>query len=192
MKLKVKKIHPDARIPEYAHPGDAGLDLFSIEDAELLPGGSRLIRTGIVVELPEGTEAQIRPRSGLALKHQITLLNSPGTIDEGYRGEIGVIMINHGKEPFYIKKGMKIAQMIIQRVERVEVELVDALSDSSRGANGSWLQRHVTEVQHEKAENYCRVNSPVSYIHFIIRLFSIRKGKRRGNTQETIIFLLSL
>ncbi|NLU36483.1 MAG: dUTP diphosphatase [Clostridiales bacterium] len=136
MKLKVKKIRPDARIPEYAHPGDAGLDLFSIEDAELLPGGSRLIRTGIVVELPEGTEAQIRPRSGLALKHQITLLNSPGTIDEGYRGEIGVIMINHGKEPFYIKKGMKIAQMIIQRVERVEVELVDALSDSSRGANG--------------------------------------------------------
>jgi len=136
MKLKVKKIHPDAKIPQYAHPGDAGLDLFSIEQVELLPGSSCLVRTGIVIELPEGTEAQIRPRSGLALKHQITLLNSPGTIDEGYRGEIGVIMINHGKEPFCIKKGMKIAQMVIQRVERVDVELVDTLSDSRRGANG--------------------------------------------------------
>jgi dUTP pyrophosphatase len=136
MKLKVKKIHFDAKTPEYAHPGDAGLDLFSIEEAKLLPGSSRLIRTGIIIELPDGMEAQIRPRSGLALKHQVTVLNAPGTIDAGYRGEVGVIIINHGKEAFHIHKGMKIAQMIIQRVLRVEVEVVDELSDSQRGADG--------------------------------------------------------
>jgi dUTP pyrophosphatase len=136
MKLRIRKTHSDAKTPEYAHPGDAGLDLFSIEDAELAPGSSRLIHTGIAIELPEETEAQIRPRSGLALKHQVTLLNTPGTIDEGYRGEIGVIMINHGKEPFFVHKGMKIAQMVIQRVCRVDVEEVEELSDSRRGTGG--------------------------------------------------------
>jgi dUTP pyrophosphatase len=136
MKLKIKKIHPEAKTPHYAHPGDAGLDLFSVQEAELLPGSSQLIRTGIVIELPNGMEAQIRPRSGLALKHQITILNTPGTIDAGYRGEIGVIMINHGKEPFHIHKGMKIAQMVIQRVIRVDVEVVDELSQSLRGTDG--------------------------------------------------------
>ena len=136
MKLKIRKTHPKARIPEYAYPGDAGMDLFSIEEAELLPGCSRLVRTGIIIELPEGTEAQIRPRSGLALKHQITVLNTPGTIDEGYRGEIGVILINHGKQPFYVHEGMKIAQMVIQRVCRVDVEEVEELSDSRRGTGG--------------------------------------------------------
>jgi dUTP pyrophosphatase len=136
MKLKIKKVHPRARLPEYAHPGDAGLDLFSVEDAELKSGCSRLIRTGIAIGLPEGTEAQVRPRSGLALKHQITILNTPGTIDEGYRGEIGVIMINHGRDSFFIREGMKIAQMVIQRVLRVEVEEVEELSDSFRGQGG--------------------------------------------------------
>jgi dUTP pyrophosphatase len=136
MKLKIKKIHTDATTPQYAHPGDAGLDLFSIEEAELLPGSSQLIRTGIIIELPDEMEAQIRPRSGLALKHQITILNTPGTIDAGYRGEIGVIMINHGKEAFHVHKGMKIAQMVIQRVIRVDVEVVDELSQSQRGTDG--------------------------------------------------------
>lgn len=136
MKLKIRKIHSNAKTPEYAHPGDAGLDLFSIEEAEIAPSCSRLIHTGIIIELPKGTEAQIRPRSGLALKHQITLLNTPGTIDEGYRGEIGVIMINHGKESFHIRKGMKIAQMVIQRVCKVDLEIVEELSDSHRGADG--------------------------------------------------------
>ena len=136
MKLKIKKIHTDATTPQYAHPGDAGLDLFSIEEAELLPGSSQLIRTGIIIELPDEMEAQIRPRSGLALKHQITILNTPGTIDAGYRGEIGVIMINHGKEAFHVHKGMKIAQMVIQRVIRVDVEVVDELSQSQRGTGG--------------------------------------------------------
>lgn len=136
MKLKVIKLNDLAIIPKYEHPNDAGLDLVSIEELEIAAGESKLIHTGISIELPSGTEAQIRPRSGLALKHQITVLNTPGTIDEGYRGEIGVILINHGKEPFKISKGMKIAQMVIAPVIRVEIEEVDSLSDTSRGTGG--------------------------------------------------------
>jgi dUTP pyrophosphatase len=136
MVLKIKKIDPNARIPEYANPGDAGLDLFSVEETDIEPGCSKLVRTGITIELPAGTEAQVRPRSGLALKHQITLLNTPGTIDEGYRGEVGVIMINHGKETFHVHIGMKIAQMVIQHVLRVDVEECGELSSSQRGEGG--------------------------------------------------------
>jgi dUTP pyrophosphatase len=136
MELKVKKIVKSAKLPQYAHPGDAGLDLFSIEEREILPGETALIHTGIKIELPQNTEAQIRPRSGLALKNSITVLNTPGTIDEGYRGEIGVILINHGKVPFKVEKGMKIAQMVIKPVLRVNVIEVDELSDTQRSENG--------------------------------------------------------
>jgi dUTP pyrophosphatase len=136
MTLKIQKLTNLAITPRYEHPNDAGLDLISIDELELPAGESKLIHTGISIELPPGTEAQIRPRSGLALKHQITVLNTPGTIDEGYRGEIGVILINHGKEPFKISKGMKIAQMVIAPVIRVEIEEVDSLSDTSRGTGG--------------------------------------------------------
>jgi dUTP pyrophosphatase len=136
MKIKVKKLVDDAVLPKYAHPGDAGLDLFAAEENTLAPGGTGLVKTGISLELPEGTEAQVRPRSGLALKHSVTVLNSPGTIDEGYRGEVGVIMINHGSEPFHIEKGMKIAQMLIKPVYTVEVEEAVELSDTSRGEGG--------------------------------------------------------
>ncbi|GAX41644.1 deoxyuridine 5'-triphosphate nucleotidohydrolase Dut [Tolypothrix sp. NIES-4075] len=134
--LKILKLHQSAIIPKYEHPNDAGLDLISIDELELPAGESRLIHTGISIELPQGTEAQIRPRSGLALKHQITVLNTPGTVDEGYRGEIGVILINHGKSPFQVTKGMKIAQMVITPVIRVDVEEVGSLSFTSRGNNG--------------------------------------------------------
>ena len=133
MFIKIKKLKPSVTIPSYAHSYDSGLDLISIEELEILPGNSHLVPTGIAIELPPGTEAQIRPRSGLALKHQITVLNTPGTIDEGYRGEIGVILINHGQQTFKVTKGMKIAQMVIAPVIRVEIEEVDQLSDSSRG-----------------------------------------------------------
>lgn len=95
-----------------------------------------MIKTGISIELPPSTEGQVRPRSGLALKHQITLLNSPGTIDEGYRGEVGVIVINHGKQPFEVTKGMKIAQLLVKPVIRVEIEEVEDLTDTARGAGG--------------------------------------------------------
>jgi dUTP pyrophosphatase len=136
MELKVKLINAAAKLPAYAHPGDAGMDLCSAEDKAIEPGQTVLIKTGIKIELPAGTEAQIRPRSGLALNHSLTLLNSPGTIDEGYTGEIGIIMINHGKHLFKVEKGMKIAQMVIAPVLRVEITEVKELSDTSRGEGG--------------------------------------------------------
>ena len=134
--LKIEKINEKAIIPSYANEGDAGLDLYSVEKLVLAPGERGLIHTGIKIELPKNTEAQIRPRSGLALKNGISLVNSPGTIDEGYRGEIGVIVINHGLESFTVEEGMKIAQMVIKPVWRVEVEEVLSLSDSERGEKG--------------------------------------------------------
>lgn len=134
--LKIKKISEKAIIPNYAHEGDAGLDLYAVEKLVLNPGERGLVHTGIQIELPKNTEAQIRPRSGLALKNGITTLNSPGTIDEGYRGEIGVIIINHGNEKFIIEEGMKIAQMVIKPVYKVNVIEKDKLSDTERMANG--------------------------------------------------------
>ncbi|KAJ53831.1 dUTP pyrophosphatase [Clostridium tetanomorphum] len=135
-KLFVKKLNEDAIVPNYAHEGDAGMDLYSIENKSIEPGETALIHTGISIELSKDTEAQVRPRSGLALKHSITVLNTPGTIDEGYRGEIGVILINHGKEVFIVEKHMKIAQMVIKPTYKVEVCEKDILSESERGAGG--------------------------------------------------------
>nr|VFJ95682.1 MAG: deoxyuridine 5'-triphosphate nucleotidohydrolase [Candidatus Kentron sp. LFY] len=134
--LKVKKLTENAILPSYAHPGDAGMDLFSCSDAAIKPGKVALVGTGLSMELPPNTEAQVRPKSGLALKNNVTVLNTPGTIDEGYRGEVAVILINHGSVPFIIKKGMKIAQMVIKPVIRVEIAEVDALQDSRRGEGG--------------------------------------------------------
>lgn len=134
--LKIKKLIQSAVIPRYEHEGDSGLDLISIEDVIIPSSESRLVHTGIAIALPPHTEAQIRPRSGLALKHQITVLNTPGTVDEGYRGEIGVILINHGKNTFQVTQGMKIAQMVIIPVIRVEIEQVEQLDATSRGVGG--------------------------------------------------------
>jgi dUTP pyrophosphatase len=134
--LKVKLLNEEARLPEYAYEGDTGLDLFSTSEAVIKPGKSALIPTGISIQLPPKTEGQIRPRSGLALKHQVTVLNGPGTVDEGYRGEIGVILINHGTLPFKIEVGMKIAQMVIQPVLSVKVEKVEKLNETDRGVGG--------------------------------------------------------
>ena len=134
--VKVKLIHKDAMLPFQANPGDAGLDLFAVEEKLIKPGEAELIRTGIILELPEGTEAQVRPRSGLALKHSVTVLNSPGTIDEGYRGEVKVILINHGKEEFKVEKRMRIAQMVIAPVAKVDITQVEEVADTKRGAGG--------------------------------------------------------
>lgn len=134
--LKVKRLDESARLPEYAHEGDAGLDIFSSAEIIIESGGSALVPTGISIQLPPFTEAQIRPRSGLALKHQVTVLNTPGTIDEGYRGEIGVILINHGKLPFKVSAGMKIAQMVVKPVFRVKVDESQDLDLSARGEKG--------------------------------------------------------
>lgn len=134
--VKVKLLDEDARLPFQAHPGDAGFDLFSIEDKVIPSGEAALIRTGIQIELPKNTEAQVRPRSGLALKHSVTVLNSPGTIDEGYRGEIKVILINHGKENFKVEKHMRIAQMVVAPVANVHLTKVEQLTDSDRSEGG--------------------------------------------------------
>lgn len=134
--IKIVRLSPEAQLPRYEHADDSGLDLFAIAPHTILPGDTALVPTGIAIELPLGTEAQIRPRSGLALKHAITLVNTPGTIDAGYRGEVGVIVINHGKQPFEVLKGMKIAQMVIAPVIRAELEEVEQLSESVRGGGG--------------------------------------------------------
>lgn len=136
MKLLIQKINKNAIIPFYAHEGDAGLDLFSVDDIIINPMERKLVHTGIQIQLPSNTEAQIRPRSGLALKNGITVLNTPGTIDEGYRGEIGIILINLGNEPFEVKKSMKIAQMVIKPVIKPEIEEVNELSETDRGEGG--------------------------------------------------------
>ncbi len=136
MLLKVRKLTQSAILPAYAHPGDAGLDLCAAESCMLAPGERRLVRTGIAIELPAGTEGQVRPRSGLALKHGVTLLNTPGTIDEGYRGEVGIILINHGREPFRVEPGMRIAQLVIQPALRVAVAETEVLSETRRGSGG--------------------------------------------------------
>ena len=136
MTVKFQKTHPDAVLPSYAHPGDAGMDVCACAALTIGPGARALVPTGLIMELPAGTEAQMRPRSGLALKHGVTLLNTPGTIDEGYRGELGVILINLGQEPFSVAPGMRIAQMVIAPVLRAEVEAVGGVSETVRGAGG--------------------------------------------------------
>jgi len=123
-------------IPAKAHADDAAFDLKSRADMSVPVNKSTLIPTGVFIELPVNYEAQVRPRSGLALKHNITLTNSPGTIDAGYRGEVGVIMFNHGPEAFEIKRGDRIAQMVIAELPEVELLTVDELSDSLRGSGG--------------------------------------------------------
>jgi len=136
MILKIRRLKPNAVAPAYAHPGDAGMDLCAVASVTIAPGAAALVGTGLAIELPPGTEAQVRPRSGLALKHAVTVLNAPGTIDEGYRGEVGVILVNHGMETFHVEPGMKIAQMVVQPVLRVEVREVEELSETRRGAGG--------------------------------------------------------
>lgn len=127
-------------LPHYATPGAAGLDLSAAisenEKITLKPGKRALIPTGLQIDLPDGFEAQIRPRSGLALKHGIALVNAPGTIDADYRGEIGVILVNLGEEDFEITRGLRIAQMVIAPVTRVDLVEVDVVSASERGAGG--------------------------------------------------------
>ena len=137
--LKVKILNQSAHpLPAYATPASAGMDLRANNDIPIIlePMGRDLVPTGIHIELPIGYEAQIRPRSGLALRHGITLVNSPGTIDADYRGEIKLIVVNLGKEAFTIQKGERVAQMVVARHEQVEWEVVEELQETTRGAGG--------------------------------------------------------
>lgn len=126
----------DDLFPRKAHADDAAYDLRSRVDIELTPGKSTLVPAGFKIELPVGFEAQVRPRSGLALKHDLMLTNSPGTVDAGYRGEVGVIMYNAGKEAFHISRGDRIAQMVIAKLPEVELTAVAELGETDRGAGG--------------------------------------------------------
>ena len=136
MTLRFKRIHPDAVLPAYAHPSDAGMDVRSVADIVIPRGGRALVPTGLVAIIPPMHEIQVRPRSGLALKHGITVLNTPGTIDEGYRGEVGVILFNTGDTAFKIAKGDRIAQMVIAPVTRARIVETDDLGSTERGAGG--------------------------------------------------------
>jgi len=137
MQIRIQRIHPAAILPAYAHGPleDCGMDLHAIEDVTLEAGVPRLVPTGLTIQVPPGYEAQVRPRSGLALKHAITLPNAPGTIDPGYRGEIRVILLNLGREPYTVHSGDRIAQMVVARYEAVEW-LEGDLADSTRGDGG--------------------------------------------------------
>jgi dUTP pyrophosphatase len=136
MTLKFKLIHPDAILPEYAHPGDAGMDVKSVDDLTIKPGERALVHTGLVMMLPAGYEAQVRPRSGLALKKGVTVLNTPGTIDEGYRGEVGVILANFGSEDFVVSKGDKIAQIVVAPVTIAQIVETSDVDETERGEGG--------------------------------------------------------
>jgi dUTP pyrophosphatase len=134
--ISVKKLVPEAILPTYASDGASGADLYAAGKTIIPPHGHSLISTGIAISIPAGIEAQIRPRSGIALKHGVTVLNAPGTIDSDYRGEIKIILINHGETPFVVKKGMRIAQMVFGVTKRVDFKVTDELDETERGDGG--------------------------------------------------------
>ena len=134
--VKFIKLNENAQAPKKAHEDDAGFDLYSCEDFLLKAHEYGAVGTGISIELPKGTEGQVRPRSGLAAKNGITVLNAPGTIDAGYRGEVKVILINHSAADFQITKGMRIAQLMVKPIFETEFVEVGSLDDSDRGAGG--------------------------------------------------------
>lgn len=138
IKIRRKAGCEDLPWPEYMSEGASGLDLYAAveEEVTLSPGEFRLIPTGIFIAVPRGYEAQVRPRSGLAIKSGIGVLNSPGTVDSDYRGEVGVILINLGKRPFVVKRGMRIAQLVVQGVARARLILVETLEETDRGEGG--------------------------------------------------------
>ena len=138
LEVPVMRLDPDLELPSYARVGDAGLDLLARENVVLFPAGGRaLVATGIAVAIPEGHAGFIQPRSGLALKHGVTCLNTPGLIDSGYRGELKVLLINTDpSEPFEIKRGERIAQLVVQRVEQASLVTVKAVGATERGAGG--------------------------------------------------------
>lgn len=136
IQIKIQKIHEDAILPEYSHAGDAGADLFSIEDYAIHPGKRVLVKTGLKMGIPKGYEGQVRSKSGLALNYGIKVLNSPGTIDSEFRGEIGVLLINLGQDFYKIKKGQKVAQIVFKQVERALFNESESLDETIRGEGG--------------------------------------------------------
>ncbi|MBB4916441.1 dUTP diphosphatase [Streptosporangium saharense] len=137
VEVLIHRLDTDLPMPSYAHPGDAGADLRAVEDVELLPGERATVGTGVAIALPDGYAAFVHPRSGLAARHGVTLVNAPGTVDAGYRGEIRVTLINTDtKEAVRLRRGDRIAQLVVQRVEKAVFYEVDRLPGSARGADG--------------------------------------------------------
>jgi dUTP pyrophosphatase len=135
--VPIRLLDPDLPPPRYAHPGDAGADLVAAEGVEIPPGGRSLVRTGVAIALPVGYVGLVHPRSGLAARMGVTVLNAPGTVDAGYRGEILVNLVNHDRDsPAKIARGDRIAQLVVQRVEQADFHVVAALPDSTRGTGG--------------------------------------------------------
>ena len=135
--VALRRIDPDLPVPTQARPGDAGVDLCAREDVELPPGGRALVPTGIAVAIPQGYAGFVHPRSGLATRHGVTIVNAPGTIDAGYRGEIKVPLINlDAKTPLRVVRGDRIAQLVIQKIAHADFDIVESLDDSARGAGG--------------------------------------------------------
>jgi dUTP diphosphatase len=136
VRVPVLRVDAALPLPAYARPDDAGLDLYAAEPVTLAPGARALVPTGIALAIPPGFAGFVLPRSGLALRHGVTLLNTPGLVDAGYRGEIKVLLVNHGDAPVSLSRGDRVAQLVVQRVERVALHPVTALPDSPRGAGG--------------------------------------------------------
>lgn len=137
LEILVQRLDPELPLPAYAHPGDAGADLLTTVDVTLAPGERALVPTGIAIALPEGYAAFVHPRSGLAARHGLSIVNTPGTIDSGYRGEIKVMLVNHDpREPIELRRGDRIAQLVVQRVEVAGFREVAELPDSVRGVGG--------------------------------------------------------
>ena len=137
VEISIKRLDPELPLPSYAHPGDAGADLLSTVDVSLMPGERALVPTGIALALPEGYVALVHPRSGLAARHGVSIVNSPGTIDAGYRGEVKVLLVNLDRhEPVDLRRGDRVAQLVVQRVEKARFIEVEVLPASVRGAGG--------------------------------------------------------
>ncbi len=134
--VKILKVDKELPTPKYAHHGDAGMDIYAAENYMLQPAEHKLISAGIKLAIPYGYEVQVRPRSGLALKHAISIVNTPGTIDCMYRGLVGVILINHGKQAFEVKRGERIAQLVFNKIAYAAVEEVQELDETVRGEGG--------------------------------------------------------
>ena len=134
--VKFKRTHPNAKLPEYTTPGAAGADVRSVDCVTIYPGDWALVQTGLECDIPQGLEIQVRPRSGLAFKNGVTVLNSPGTIDSDYKGPLGVLLINHGADPFMVNIGDRIAQIVVAPVVQARFEDTENVGVSERGAGG--------------------------------------------------------
>lgn len=134
--ISVQRLRPDARFPQYMTDGAAGMDVFAVDGVTIAPGARLAVATGVALGIPTGHEGQVRPRSGLALKHGVTVANAPGTIDSDYRGELKVILVNLGAEPFVVRPGDRVAQLVVAPVARAQLREVEQLDSTDRGEGG--------------------------------------------------------